>query len=186
MDGKTLIEIVGRNTKKKPKPTSNVIMCNYYSQIKLKFPLFTWLLVSNWKISRNKLRTPKTSMSNTSLDRYLHGSQTPVIRTERTPKRSVVTSAPPPKRISSCIDFSMDILNQSLESSQSEPKDQWFCLKKIENDSWLCSNRHDVMAVNFTRLYEMILYSRLANEHVIPSRTVNNPMLIDKKYTEKQ
>ena len=125
-------------------------------------------------------------MSNTSMDRYLHGSQTPVIRTERTPKRSVVTSAPPPKRMSSSIDFSMDILNQSLESSQSEPKDHWFCLKKIENDSWLCSNRHDVMAVNFTRLYEMILYSRLANEHVIPSRTVNNPMLIDKKYTEKQ
>ena len=120
------------------------------------------------------------------MDRYLHGSQTPVIRTERTPKRSVVTSAPPPKRMSSSIDFSMDILNQSLESSQSEPKDHWFCLKKIENDSWLCSNRHDVMAVNFTRLYEMILYSRLANEHVIPSRTVNNPMLIDKKYTEKQ
>lgn len=125
-------------------------------------------------------------MSNTSLDRYLLGSQTPVIRTERTPKRSVVASAPPPKRTSSSIDFSMDILNQSLESSQLKINDQWFCLKKIESGSWLCSNRNDVMAVNFTRLYEMILYSRLVNEHVIPSRALNNPMLIEKKYTEKR
>ncbi|XP_046453620.1 PMS1 protein homolog 1-like isoform X3 [Daphnia pulex] len=134
------------------------------------------------RYNANKLRTPKkSSMSNTSLDRYLLGSQTPVIRTERTPSRSVVASAPPPKRTSSNIDFSMDILNQSLESSQLKTKDQWFCLKKIESGSWLCSNRNDVMAVNFTRLYEMILYTRLVNEHVIPSRTVNNPMLIDKK-----
>ena len=131
---------------------------------------------------RNKLRTPRTSaMSNTSLDRYLLGSQTPIIRADKS-LPAARPSGPPCTRTVVDIDFSLDILNLSLESFQPPPQERpWFCFNKIEGNTWLCSNTRELMAINFTRLYEMILYSRLVSEHVIPSRPVKSPILMDKK-----
>ncbi|XP_057375180.1 PMS1 protein homolog 1-like isoform X2 [Daphnia carinata] len=133
------------------------------------------------RYNANKLRTTKAStMSNTSLDRFLLG-QTPVARVDTTPTRHVVETAPPAKRTSISVDFSLSILNRSLKAFQQIPKCQWFCMGKLENFGWLCSNGHMVMAVNFTRLYEMILYSRLASGHIVPSKQLANPILIDKR-----
>ncbi|KAI9553876.1 putative MLH2 [Daphnia sinensis] len=133
------------------------------------------------RYNANKIKTTKAStMSNTSLDRFLLG-QTPVSRVDRTPMRQVVETAPPAKRTSISVDFSLNILSRSFKSFQQTPKCQWFCVGKLENCGWLCSNGHMVMAVNFTRLYEMILYSRLASGHIVPSKPLVNPILIDKR-----
>lgn len=121
-------------------------------------------------------------MSNTSLDRFLLGAQSPVVRTPKNPANSSFQlSSPPSKRASLDIEFSLDILSSSLNSAMSLPKNQWYCLKKLDDGGWLFSNSQEIMAVNFTRLYELILYSTLASQHVIPSRPAKSPFLIDKK-----
>lgn len=162
--------------KKSLRLINNVIMCKFTTTV-----IQSSLFVEN-NLCRNKLRTPKkTSMGNTSLDQYLLGSLTPVNQSAKNSACVVRSSAPPLKRLTSHIEFSLDVLSLSLKSCPHPPKDQWVCLKKFEKNCWLCSNGEEIMAVNFTRLYEIILYSQLANSHVLQSRPTNSPILIDKK-----
>lgn len=131
--------------------------------------------------NRNKFRTPKKStMGNTSLDRYLLGAETPEPRGEKR-TCSVVQSSAPFQRSTVQVQMSIDILSVALKSLPLLSKNEWFCIKRMDDVGWLCSNHQEIMAVNFTRLYEMILYSRLLNEHVIPSQPLTRPILIDQK-----
>ena len=57
--------------------------------------------------------------------------------------------------------------------------ERWVCVKKLGKNSWLCTNEHELMAVNFIRLYEMILFSRLSSEQILPSRFLALPIFIN-------
>lgn len=130
---------------------------------------------------RNKFRTPKkTTVSNTSLDKFLLGAQTPEQRAQKRPY-SVVQSSVPIQRSIVNVEFSLSSLKISCKLTPVLPKNEWFCIKKMEG-GWLCSNNQEIIAVNFTRLYEMILYSRLLEDRVIPSRPIHRPILIDQKF----
>ena len=131
----------------------------------------------------NKTRTPYKAapMSNTSLDRFLQSAKAP----QKENARSVVQRSLPSFRKSTVqVDFSLSNLNLSQKSFCFAPKEQWFCVKKFDSGGWLCSNTHEIIAVNFSRLYEMILYSRLTTEHIIPSRPLVNPIVIDKTFVK--
>lgn len=80
------------------------------------------------------------------------------------------------------IDFSLELLNRAVDSASKPRQGGWRCLKKLDQGGWLCSDGNEIMAVNFTRLFEVILFSRLANEYVLPSQPVTNPLNIDARY----
>lgn len=114
-----------------------------------------------------------TKRGNMSLERFLVAQQSPTVRNKVS---QMDISA---KTSSMAIDFSLKLLNSALEATPLARSCTWICLKRLEQGGWLCSNGEEVIAVNFTRLFEMILYSRLANEYVIPSKPATNSFNID-------
>lgn len=133
--------------------------------------------------------TPKklSAVSNTSLDRYLLGSQTPIIRAPtKVPAVAAATvglQTPLPKTSSIRLEFSLASLAAALDTSIPASADSKWCrLKKLCERCWLCSNGQEIIAVNFDRLYELILFDRLSEETILPSKCLSIPIEITPRY----
>jgi hypothetical protein len=132
---------------------------------------------------RSKNRPTRSSPNNnTSINRYLSNSNPfPLVRA----KEAVTpVSSPPIEKPTINVGFSLKLLESVIDQvSITQQAERWTCIKKLGTNSWLCTNEHEIMAVNFSRLYEMILYSRLSNEQVLPSRFLPIPISINPRYT---
>jgi len=132
-------------------------------------------------LNRNKAKpTPRKSLnniSNSSMDRYLQ--QTPF-----KPHKSSVSTEPPAPSVKPCsiqIELSLKSLSTALPDDvppSDDNNEKWSCLKKLDHRSWLCSNGSEIMAVNFDRLYELILFERLSLQHILPSKCPPSPIKI--------
>lgn len=125
-----------------------------------------------------------SALSNTSLDRYLLTSSPDNRRQRVVPASADPPSPLPPKPSIVHIDFSMKMMAEALDSMTSLPADDlsWSCLKQLNERCWLCSNGKEIMAINFDRLNEVIIFDRLASEHILPSRILPNPIEMNARY----
>lgn len=73
----------------------------------------------------------------------------------------------------------MERLNES-HPQRSSLDQEWSVVTKLEN-GWLCSKGEDIVAVNFSKLYEVILYFRLVDQQILPSRFAPKPIVINEK-----
>ena len=74
-----------------------------------------------------------------------------------------------------------------LQAYQREPSrvlknvGRWTCVGKVEGHGWICAHGDGLYAVNFQRLYEMILYSRMLNQHYLPSVSRSDPLVLTER-----
>ena len=74
-----------------------------------------------------------------------------------------------------------------LQAYQREPSrvlknvDRWTCVGKVEGHGWICTHGDGLYAVNFQRLYEIILYSRMLNQHHLPSVSRSDPIVLNER-----
>ena len=111
-----------------------------------------------------------------SLDRFLC-PQTPVIRA-RVSQPAVVNERPIVD-----VEFSLKTLNSKRFAAPVKPHHTWVCVGQVADRSgWICSREDQLYAVNFQRLYEVVLFSRMLSQHHLPTQKALNPLTISHKY----
>lgn len=123
------------------------------------------------------------------MDKFLQGSRqsagTGAASKFSSANRTLNATEPVPKTSVCHVGFSLKLLELSLNPVHTTgASDRWVPLRKISEHGWLCTNGLELLAVNFLRLYEVILYSRMANERIISSKPVQNLISLNQKYTK--
>lgn len=80
------------------------------------------------------------------------------------------------------VEFSLKTLNSKRFAAPVKPHHTWVCVGQVADRSgWICSREDQLYAVNFQRLYEVVLFSRMLSQHHLPTKKALNPLTISHK-----
>lgn len=131
---------------------------------------------------RNKDKPSKfSSIGNVSLDSYLVRSPAPPVVRAANSSTAGEPLYPAVKTRTVNIGFSMGMLQSALDSVPKRSKCEWSCLKRLTDRGWLCTNGQEIVAVNSSRLYEMVLFDQLSGDEPLPSKLLDKPIEINQR-----